>query len=46
MIQIIHQIKPELCIVGPEAPLADGLIDNIRMFVPYCLGKVPVKLVF
>ena len=35
MIQIIREIGPELCIVGPEAPLADGLVDAIRTFVPY-----------
>lgn len=39
MIQAIREIGPELCIVGPEAPLADGLIDAIKSFVPYCLGK-------
>lgn len=38
MIQIIREIGPALCIVGPEAPLADGLVDSIRTFVPYCLG--------
>lgn len=38
MIQIIREIGPELCIVGPETPLADGLVDAIRSFVPYCLG--------